>query len=219
MKKSIALCLVMLLFASATACAGITAIGSGQVSLMPDIATVSLGVSFINADVATAQTQVNAVIAAIREAVYALNVAPEDIAVDGLYMYTDRNEYGEIGYNVSHQLNITVQDIDSVGAIIDAGILAGANQLNGISFDAKNKADAYAQALKLAVSDARAHADVMAEAAGLRIREIEDMKEQFGVYGMYPVSERAMDYGLGSSVDVGNMVITATVEINYDTAD
>ena len=215
MKKLIVLCLTLVLFLSTAASAGITAIGAAEVRLRPDIATVFLGVSYFDSDVATAQSQVNSAIASVREGVYALGVLPDDIAVDGLYMYTDRNENGQIGYNVSHQLNITVRDINAVGSIIDAGILAGANQLNGISFDAQNKSDAYAQALKLAVADAKNHAAIMAEAASLVIKEIDDIKERFDVYDIYPAMERGMD-GLGSSIDVGSMTVRATVEVNFD---
>ena len=68
-----------------------------------------------------------------------------------------------------------------VGEVIDLAFGAGANMLDGVSFSVKDDTAARAEALKMAVEDAKAKAAVLAEAAGFTTLEIESIQES-GVY-------------------------------------
>ena len=58
------------------------------------------------------------------------------------------------GFAASNVVSATA-DLDRVGALIDAAVEAGANQVNGPSLGVADQGKLYRQALKAAVADAR----------------------------------------------------------------
>ena len=203
--------------------AQVEAVGSGAVRVTPDCATLSVGVSRMDADVQTAQGAVNESIEAVRQALVKQGVAREDIAVESIFIFTnyDYSQVPErlIGYNVSHQLSITVRDLDNLGAVIDAALGAGANQLNGVSFTVTDDSAAYATALQRAVASAEAHAKVIAEAAGLTLGGVASLTESSFESWIPTARAMAADGGMGSApttVDVGDLVVSARVTAVFD---
>ena len=128
-------------------------------------------------------------------------------------------------YNVSSTLAIKVTDIENVGSQIDVSFAAGANTLNGISFSASDTEEAKAESMKKAVEDARKKAEILAEAAGLKIKGIELITEG-GVYsygnsignvyrGMDDVVEEA-ESDAGTVVQAAKLIVNATVNITFE---
>lgn len=74
-----------------------------------------------------------------------------------------------VGYRVTNEVRVTVRDFAKAGGILDKVIAAGANQVNGISFDLSDRIGPADEALKAAVADASRKASLMADAAGLKI--------------------------------------------------
>lgn len=228
MKKFVSMMMALVLvlgLAAGAAASGVQATASAQVRIAPDRALLSLGVSERDLDVQAAQRSVNERIESVRQALYAEGIEPKDISVDSIYMYTNY-DYSEgeekiNGYNVSHQIAVTVRELDKLGTLIDAALAAGANQLNGVSFDLDNNADAYAEALALAVQGAMEHAKVMADAAGIRLGELESITEGAESWSAYATktSNAAYDEAAGTSVDVGGMTVSATATVVYDVID
>ena len=70
------------------------------------------------------------------------------------------------GYLALNNVRATVADVDQVGRLIDVAITAGANRVSSISFSASDTGPARAQALADAVRNARAQAEVIAQALG-----------------------------------------------------
>ena len=186
MKKIIALFLMLALLLSAAAAeTKITVTGTGETQVSADTAIISLGVSARDKDVLQAQQKVNETIAAIRKALLDNGVEETCINTDYLNIYaiydysTDQEELA--AYNANSTLAIKVTDISTVGALIDAAFAAGANTLNGITFSASDTEEANAESMKKAVAAAKAKAEVLAEASGLKITGIETIAEG-GVY-------------------------------------
>lgn len=190
MRKLTAIILALVLalsLSAALADSSITVTGSGEVLIPADTAVVSLGVNARNAEAPRAQAEANEIIARIREALTGAGFAEEDINTGyiNLYGVYDYSSYGDgeriTGYNASSSLAVRVTDMNRVGEVIDLAFGAGANMLDGVSFSAKDDTAARAEALKMAVEDAKAKAAVLAEAAGFTELEIESNQES-GVY-------------------------------------
>jgi len=229
MKKITALILVLLLMTGAAmAETRINVSGTGETQVSADTAIISLGVSARDRDVLKAQQQVNAKIAAIRKALTDIGVKEESINTDYLniyasYDYSSDQEQIE-AYNANSSLAIRVTDMDSVGALIDAAFAAGANTLGGISFSASDTAEARSESLKKAIADAKAKAEVLAEASGMKITGIESISEN-GVYsygndvsnfsarGKDVMEEAAMD--AGTVVQAAKLIVSAMVSIVF----
>ena len=230
MKKMIALftaVMVALTAAAALAETKITVSGMGETQISADTAVISLGVSARDRDVLKAQQKVNETIAAIRRALAGKGVPEDCISTDymniyALYDYTDDQEQ-IAAYSANSTLAVKVTDMDSAGELIDASFAAGANTLNGISFSASDTDAAKAESLKKAAADARAKAEVLAEAAGLKITGMELITEG-GVYSYdntvsnftakgIEAEEAARDSG--TVVSAAKLIVSATVSITF----
>lgn len=228
-KKLLAVLSALILLLSASAALADTTLsvtGTGETRVSADTAVISLGVSVRDKDVTKAQQKVNETIAAIRKVLIEKGIPEENINTDyiNLYAIYDYNEDVETvkAYSASSTLAVKVEDVSSAGMVIDEAFAAGANTLNGISFSAKNTEEAEAESLKKAVKDAMAKAEVLAEAAGLKITGIKDIQEG-GVfsYGNTVGNFTAMDMAEEAEMDAGTvvqaakMVITANVTITF----
>ena len=226
MKKIASLLLAILILsltpAFAFADSEIKVTGIGEVLVPADSAVISLGVSAADKDVRTAQGKANEAIAAIRAALIEDGIAEEDINTDYINIYA-MYDYGSgseqiTGYNANSTLAIRVKDIDRVGEVIDLAFGAGANTLNGINFSATDTTAAKEKAMRLAVADAQAKADVLADAAGLQIRGIEDIAEQNtysydkGVMNNFDVAEAK---AAGTVVQAAKLTVSSSVVITF----
>src|SRR5690606_12478695 len=129
-------------------------------------------------EAAAAQSQVNTTMQAILAAVKALGgperaIRTEQLTLNPVYdvgaPQGRRNEPRIVGYSASNVVSVELDDIAKIGDVVDAGIEAGANQLQGISFHTRDDTAARSEALRLAVRDARLRAQALAAALGVRL--------------------------------------------------
>lgn len=152
--------------------------GTGESFGAPDIAYVYLGVNTADANVTSAINQANEKLAAILAAMSDQGIAPEDIQTANYSVYPeDRYDpqtgqpTGERIYRVQQTVTITVRDISKAGAVIDAGVAAGANVVNGLSFGIADTSALESEARAKAVENARARAEQLAAAFGVTLGE------------------------------------------------
>ena len=230
MRKLIALLVSIVLVcacAAGLADSKISVSGTGTVLVSADTAIVSLGVSARDQDVLKAQQKANETIAAIRTALTESGIHPEDINtgylnIYAIYDYTGAAE--EItGYNANSTLAIRVTDLALVGKVIDLAFGAGANMLNGVDFSASETDGARAEALKKAVQDARAKAEIMAEATGMAIKSISVIEESGTFTNDGGITRFAKAYGAEEDaldaetvVQSAKLQVTASVVITFE---
>ena len=230
MRKLTALLLALALtlgLSAAFADTKITVTGSGEVLIPADVAVISLGVNVRSAEAPSAQAEANEVIAKIREALTVAGIDEEDISTGYINLYAAYDYSSSVeritGYNASSTLAVKVTDMARVGEVIDLAFGAGANMLDGVSFSAKDDTAARAEALKAAVADAKAKADVLAEAAGLGELELENITEggvyaydsganNFSAKGM--ITEQAED--AATVIRAAKICVSASVTITYE---
>ena len=230
MRKLTAIILALVLalsLSAALADSTISVSGTGEVLVPADVAVVSLGVNARNAEAPRAQAEANEVIAKIREVLTAAGIDEEDISTGYINLYAAYDYSSSVeritGYNASSTLAVKVTDMARVGEVIDLAFGAGANMLDGVSFSAKDDTAARAEALKAAVADAKAKADVLAEAAGLGKLELENITEggvyaydsganNFSAKGM--ITEQAED--AATVIRAAKICVSASVTITYE---
>jgi len=130
--------------------------GHGQVSPVPNIATIRLGVQSSGENLIQIQSENAQKIQSILQALKQIGVS--DIktfqySIDKIYDYQNGNRIDK-GYSVRNILEIKTTDLDKTGIIIDTAVNNGANAVELISFDVSNSEFYYQQALNLAVSNA-----------------------------------------------------------------
>jgi len=159
----------------------LSASGQGVENAAPDIAILTLGV-LSRANTARAALDANnadmdKVIATIRaEAVPDRDIATSGFSVGPIYSQSTRPQRGDVAqepkivaYQVSNQLRIIVRDLAATGAVLDSAVSAGANQAASISFDIEDRQALVDKAIVSAIAEARRTAELMAEAADVRL--------------------------------------------------
>lgn len=126
--------------------------GSGEIKLVPDIATVSIQVRTYNEKPAAAQQENSAAINAVTAAVKAAGVKDADIATDNVSL-NERYNYKKtpavvVGYDMVTSIKVTIRDIDAVGKVLSDAIAAGATGTYGLTLTVSDSSAAYQQALK-----------------------------------------------------------------------
>lgn len=231
MKKVFAIILAVTLMFTVSLALGetkITVSGTGETQINADTAIVSLGVNARDKDVLAAQQKANAIIASIREAMTSLGIPEDCVNTDymniyAIYDYQDDQEE-VMAYNAGSTLAIKVTSMDAVGEVIDSAFAAGANTLNGISFSASDTDAAKAESLKKAVADAKAKAEILAEASGLKINRIDLITEggtfsydntvsNFSARGL--AEEKEMDAG-STVVRAAKLIVSASVTVTFE---
>ena len=146
---------------------------NGEVKVAPDKATVQIGVQS-RAATAAAASQANAQKQrAVIDAIKARGVPADQITTSNFNVIPE-TRYDREGqqaprttsYLVINSVNVELKRVDLAGAVIDAALAAGANQINSLSFGVQNADSARRAALTIAVLKARADAEVIARAAG-----------------------------------------------------
>lgn len=158
--------------------------GEGKVNVVPDIASVSVGIRASGSTVKIVQKQINSVINKVSQAVKNLGVDAKDIQTTDYSIYPDYDYSGSSqrikGYTASTSLSVKVRDIDKVNSVIDAATANGANEVSGISFEVDDKEKAENEAREKAVADAKKKAENAAKIAGFKLGRIINYSENLG---------------------------------------
>jgi uncharacterized protein YggE len=210
----------------------LTVSGRGEVSAAPDTAVVRLGALSQAETAAEAQGRVDAVIGRLLQAIKALGVAEEKIATAQMTLtpiYRDRprgagqepQEPVIVGYRAGNIVRVTVEDLQLLGKVIDGGLAAGANRVEGISFDLKDDSRQRRQALGLAARDAQAKAESIAVALGVKLGRVRSVAEG-GVNLLRPRLDGVTAYAAAReavAIQPGQLQIDASLTVTYDIAD
>lgn len=202
---------------------GIAVSGQGSVSVAPDLGLINLGVEVSASTVADARAQAADAMKAIQDALASLGVEARDIQTQYFniypqYSYADGEAPKITGFTVSNQSTVKARNLDNVSAVLDAAIDAGGDavRVNGISFTVEDPEEHLAEARREAVENARAHAEVLADAAGVTLGAAISINESVGGGNPpYPLYERAADAGGSTPVNPGEQELTISVSVVY----
>jgi uncharacterized protein len=198
--------------------------GSGDTDVQPDRAVLSLGAIAQEKDAATAQQKVSQIIQKSLDALEAMGIKKEKIRTQSITLrpiYHQSAPDGTlsrrkiVGYEASNTLQITLDDLTQIGPAIDAGVAAGADNIEGVDFSLQDDTAATQEALKRATTQAKAHA--IADALGVHLGQAVEVNEG-GVQRIMPMmAMTTMSSEVGSSTPVqpGQIKISAQVTVTY----
>ena len=200
----------------------------------PDLAIFSAGVTSQGKTAAAAlaanSADMNRVIAALK----ASGIADRDIQTSNLSINTVyRQQVGRkdgqleetvpviVGYQVNNQVTVRQRKLADFGKVLDTLVSAGANQVNGPSFELDDSDAAMDEARTAAMTKARQRADLDARAAGLKVKRIVSISEGGG-YNPQPMpmlyAKAAMADAAPTPVAAGEVGLTATVSVQFELA-
>lgn len=198
---------------------------TGEVRRVPDIARISAGVVTQAATASDAirqnSRQMEAVIAALRRAgipegdirTSAINLHPE-------YRYRENQPPQLTGYRASNEVTVTFRDLQRAGAILDALVAQGANQISGPMLALDDPEEAMNEARLEALSEARARAELYARSLGMRVERILLVSETGGGYAPPPPPRPMMMRAEAAQADVpiepGEQEVTANLTVTFE---
>lgn len=193
--------------------------GQGTVSARPDRAQLSFGVS---SDAKSASAALRANAAEMTKVIAALKsqgIAAADLRTDLVSLSPRYSQNGEtvVGYTATNSVTATVRNLAKIGAIIDAAVDAGANQVSGPNLVRSSAASLYRAALRGAIADARGKARTIAAASGLHIRRITDVSESSAAPSPTPLAAKA-SADVSTPVETGSTLVEATVTVTFAVA-
>ena len=201
----------------------LTVTGEGEARGAPDTAALSAGV------VTNARTAAQALAANARamNAVFATlkgaGIAEKDMQTSGFSVqpqYTDAttNVPARLtGYQVTNNVSVRVDDLDHLGATLDALVASGANSIGDIAFTQRDPKPMMADARAAAVADAMARAQALAKAAGVTLGPIVSITDGGGDTVEPAGAVRAMTIaGNTTPIARGEKTVSASVTIVWD---
>lgn len=195
----------------------------GEIRVTPDRATITLSVQTRAASASDAASEnarrQTAVIAALRSAgVRDSQISTQDYAITPETRYDKGGQAPRIvSYLVTNGLAVRTSASAKIGALVDAALAAGANQISAIDFSASNSQELYQKAVASAVTNARAQAVAMAAAAGGHLGSLVEIVSNDA--GWIPPGPRPMSGIAMAAVETpilsGPEIITASVTARW----
>lgn len=198
--------------------------GHAEVRVAPDTVDVTLGVENQDKSAREAMERTSRAMQAVidrlrREGVPERAIRTATLRLDPVY---DQPEPGRdaprlAGYRASNTVTITLSDVRRAGPVLDAGLAAGANQIQGILFRLADDLPHRLTALKAASDVARAKARALAEGFGVSLGRLESVSESAAVIPMTQHETLAFARGAAADVPVqpGELTVRADVTARY----
>ena len=204
---------------------GISVNGTGSVTVTPDIGVFDVGVEVTEETVALARAGAAEAMQRVRDAVAASGVEDRDVSTRSFNIYPQYDYSGEegppeiIGYTVNNWIEVKVRDIDSLSDILDDAVTAGGDaiRVGGISFRVDEPEQYSEEARMLAVEDARARAQQLADLAGVTLGDALSISESSGGFARqtFAVAEAAFAADASTPSSPGESQVSVTVHIVF----
>jgi uncharacterized protein YggE len=202
-------------------------VGRATLEAAPDFASISIGVTNKAATTAAAIDATSAAAAKIVAAARGFGIEPRDVQTSYVSLRPAfrnvRDQSGNMeqrpdGYSASNSVVIRVRDLPKLGEFLRTVVDGGANQIGGVSFELSDPGKLEREALAAAVKDARRQAEIIAEAAGVKIARIESINVGGG-YRPMPRAAAAPQAMRAAKADVpvepGSLDVSAEVQVSF----
>ena len=228
MKAILILAMILIFGINSTAAAEerlptISVSGEGMVEVAPDMATISVGVVNRDKNAAKVQNDNARIASEIIKSITVLGIDKKNIRTGNYsfhqYYRQDNNRRIADGYEANNTVTVIVDNLNLVGKVIDTSLSHGANQIDSLEFGIKNKTNLQNEAIRLAVRDARAKAEVVAAELGKNIVGVRNVSVNSG-YISAPrankMSRAEMDEEYSTAIESGTLTCSANVHVEFE---
>jgi len=199
--------------------------GEGVVEVAPDRATISLGVVTRDKNADKVQNDNAKIANEIIKSVAALGIDKKNIRTGNYsfhqYFRNDNNRRVADGYEANNTVIVIVDDLNLVGKVIDAALANGANNVDSLEFGIKDKSKLQNEAIRLAVRDARAKAEVVAAELGKNIIGVLNVSVNSGYISAPRASkmfmaDMAAENSVATPIESGMLNCSASVHVDFE---
>jgi uncharacterized protein YggE len=209
---------------------GIWVNGEGEVTAVPDVAVLRLGIEAQEATVAEARAEAADAMEKVKAALEEQGIDEKDIQTQQYSVQevtrwdNDKQQEIVLGYRVTNTVTAKVREVAEAGGVIDAVAAAGGDltRIDSISFTIDDPTPYQGQARELAVADAAAKAKQLADIAGVKLGKPTYISESSYVPSPIYRSDmvlKAEAASVETPISPGEMEITVNVQMAYAIAD
>ncbi|MBI4406882.1 MAG: SIMPL domain-containing protein [Candidatus Kerfeldbacteria bacterium] len=205
--------------------ATVTVSGDGEAVGIPDIATITFSVVEQGDTVAAVTEATNIAMANIVSVMKGAGIADEDIQTTAYnlnprYDYTKFSRGEIVGYDLTQGVTVKIRALDTIGEVVDAATQAGANDVSSPAFEIDDPEQVKTAARAEAFEKAKAKAESLAAAAGVKLGQIVTFSEDDGgsvypsYYGYDSLSVEK-DFAVGATIEPGSQEVQVIVSVTY----
>ena len=200
----------------------ITISATGTTNVVPDAVRITASVSVIGKTSKEALATASTTASAVRKALTANKIATKDVATQSVSVYPEYTYPASgtpvlSGYRASQSFDITVRAAATAGAVVDAIVDAGGDnlQINSASPFVLNNDKATETARASAVARAKAKASSYAKLLGVKLGRVIYLDETStpSTYPVYVASAKAEDSA--TQIDLGEQKVTVSVTVRW----
>ena len=200
----------------------ITIRATGSTNVVPDAVRITATVSVIGKTSKEALASAGTTASAVRKALTANKIATKDLATQSLSVYPEYTYPANAtpvlsGYRASQGFDITVRAAVTAGAVIDAIVAAGGDnlQVNGASPFVLDNDKATETARASAVKNAKVKAASYVKLLGVKLGKVIYLDETStqSAYPVFGVSAKAED--VATQIDLGEQKVTVSVTVRW----
>lgn len=208
-----------------TALVDLAVVGTGKVTVIPDTATVQVGITVTNAKtVSEAQQKINEVNNKIIVAMEKLGIAKADIKTSNYSInpsYSYANGTNQIdGYNGNATIILTIKDTKILPRVVQEATAAGANQVNDPQYTVNSPEKFREEARNKAIANAKDEAARLAQTLGIRLGKITNIVESQpnSPIPIYMEAQKAdsVSQSVPPILESGSQEITSTVTLYFE---
>jgi uncharacterized protein YggE len=150
---------------------GLSVFGAGSVRAEPQLVRVKLAVDVLEPSPDKAFQEAGSAVSRLRETLRGHGIPDASVSGSRLSLQSEYDGYGTgrkfLGYRCQASYVIEIETIDDLQRLIVDAVDAGANRVDDVAFDVRDKPALRDEARRRAVDAARRKAEVYAEAAGV----------------------------------------------------
>ncbi|TWI59131.1 SIMPL domain-containing protein [Halalkalibacter nanhaiisediminis] len=194
--------------------------GKGTLSVPANQAIITLGVVTEDTNLSQAQVNNSVTMSNIITSLFSLGIPGDQIEtvvyrIDSEYNFENGQQIFK-GYKVTHQIQITVNDISMVGQVVDTAVDNGANSVSTIQFTVNDLDIFYNQALSKAIQNGLVKAMIIARDLNVTLNQTPDkVIEITQPTTPIPFSASFLSKSEATPIQPGNITVTAIVEMEF----
>ena len=194
-----------------------TLTGKGQLTVVPDIAIIRLGVETTSDNLSVTQSENARLSQEVLQSLKQLGIT--DIKtfqydINKIYEYENGKQIDK-GYRVRNILEINMNNTKQVGTVIDTAVSNGANVVELINFAIANADKYYLDALNLAVMNAYEKAKSITDNLGFMVNPIAKHILENSTSAIPYRASLQKEGALATPIEVGTKQIEASVTVEY----
>jgi hypothetical protein len=196
---------------------------TGEVDRVPDLARINAGVVAVAPTATAALAENERRMIAVRAALRRAGIADRDIQTTSVSLFpqyrpdTTPGSAPQIaGYHATNEVNVRFRDIAAAGAILDALVAEGANQINGPALEVSKPEEALDEARIKALAAARARAELYARAIGRHVGRIVSITEAGAAFPVEPRPMALMARVNSLPIAPGAQTLSVTLSVSFE---